>query len=330
MSSDRTVMSNAQNYDVSRMIFSAAESKAITPDPKGPSYKRINIKTTNDDGSIGDLVLEIPNAFTFGVQENKDQKSGEVNGYVLPIALYNRNGPTDAEKAWVDTFNRICDRCVEHLLLDETKDEIGKYDLDRAELKKFNPLYWKKDKGKIVEGTGPMLYGKLMVSKKKKDELGRDTIVTVMMDSATGADLTVEDVTGKYFSVAPACVKVESIYIGARISLQVKISEFIVVFQSTGSRRLLSRPIPTASGEAGPSSAPLARPPPRALSDLDTSAAKKPRLMEDDDDDDTGSINDDDDDIPAPPPKPAASSSAPAAASAASTPARKPVPTRKK
>ncbi len=329
MSSDRTIISDAQNFDASRMIFSTAETKAITPnDPKGPSYKRINIKTTNDDGSIGDLVLEIPNAFTFGVQENKDQNTQEVNGYVLPIVLWSRpekGGPTEAEKAWVETFNRICDRCVEHLLLDETKDEIGKYDLERAELKKFNPLWWKKDKGKVVEGTGPMLYGKLMVSKKKKDELGRDTIMTVMMDSNTGADLTVDDVTGKYFSVKPACVKIESIYIGARISLQVKISEFIAVFQNSGSRRLLSRPIPT--GEAGPSSSSAvsvtpARPPPRALSDMaETSAAKKPRLEEDDD---AGSINDDDDDddVPAPPPKPVA---------APTTAARnKPVPTRKK
>ena len=34
---------------------------------------------------------------------------------------------------------------------------IEKYDLEKADLKKLNPLYWKREQGKIVEGRGPTL-----------------------------------------------------------------------------------------------------------------------------------------------------------------------------
>ncbi len=320
MSADNTQLSDIYKYDTANMIFSAPDVKSVpTSDGKpGPSYSRINISTTNDDGTIGGLVVEISNAFCFGVQENKDSKSNEVNGYVLPITLWTKPpaGPTQSEKDWIEAFNRICERCKQHLLLDSTKEQINKYELEAHDLKNFNPLYWKKEKGRIVEGQGPMLYAKLLVSKKH----GTPTIVSDMYNAQTGEDLTLADVTGKYFRVN-AAIKIESIYVGAKLSLQVKVKEFGVTFADGGNRRLLARPLPSFSNSssanhgsdgAGPSSA--SRP---------TPAAPAPASHHSDDDD-NGSI--DDDDAPMtptpvrPPPMPTTTVSS----------ARKTVPARKK
>ena len=39
------------------------------------------------------------------------------------------------------------------------------YNLDFSDLKRFNPLYWKTEKGKIVEDRGPTLYAKCLYNK---------------------------------------------------------------------------------------------------------------------------------------------------------------------
>ena len=112
------------------------------------SLRRINIATRNEDGSVGELIIPTSRLFSFGVSENTSQETGKVNGYTFPICLWNRDSPTDEEKAWTDTFNRIVDRCTDHLI--ENREEIDMYDLARSDLVKakggLNPLYWKKEK----------------------------------------------------------------------------------------------------------------------------------------------------------------------------------------
>ena len=98
--------------------------------------------------------------FSFGIQENIDQATGAVNGHVMPICLWNKDKPTAEQKEWTTTFDKIVDKCKDHVL--SVKDEIENYELDESDLKKLNPLYWKREKGKIVEGMGPTLYAKLI------------------------------------------------------------------------------------------------------------------------------------------------------------------------
>ena len=296
------MITKASGYDVSNIIFGKPESKSIPNNGNGPqmSYFTIPVKTANPDGTVGDLILEIEDAFCFGVQANTDQITGKITGYTMPIPLWSKPpvGPTESEKDWVDTFNRICDACSQHVL--DHKDDVEKYDLEKSDLKKFNPLYWKREKGKIVEGQGPTLYGKLMYSKKN------EKIATKMYNSSTGQQLELEDVTGKYFRVN-AAVKIESIYVGAKPSLQVKISEANIKFQDQGPRRLLSRPLPTES-IASSSSSSSSTPAPRAPQPTHTPSH-----------DDIDMDSDDDEPAPKPAPAPAATSSA-----------RKTVPARKK
>ena len=117
----------------------------------------------------------------------------------------------------------------------ENRDEIERYELEESDLKRFNPLYWKKEKGKIVEGMGPTLYAKLIYSKKS------DKILTLFSDSHDNSDVDPMSLFGKYCFTEGA-IKIESIFIGNKISLQVKLYEGVVRRLDQGMKKLLSRP----------------------------------------------------------------------------------------
>jgi hypothetical protein len=227
-----TQLTPATNYDVKRMVFSEPQPGSI---PNSTiSYKRIPISTLNKDGTIGDLILPTERLFSFGVSENIDPTTKKLNGHVLPLCLYSRDGPTPAEKAWVVTFNNIVDACKNHLL--KNREELEQPDLEMNDLKKFNPLYFKKDKGKIVEGAAPTLYAKVIASKK------HNKILSMFFDM-NGETLDPLTLLGKY-CYAKAAIKIESIFIGSKISFQVKLYEVEVeVMDAGGMRPLLVRPI---------------------------------------------------------------------------------------
>jgi len=238
-----TVLTTATGYDTKNIQFSKPEVGSIKngdgPDIK---YKRIKLSTKNSDGSVGDLIVPTSEVFSYGVQENISPESGKVNGYIMALCLWSKNGPTDEETQFTNTFNNIVERCKNHLI--NNKDDLELYELDNSELKKFNPLYWKKEKGKIVEGKGPTLYAKLISSTKK------NTILTLFSDDETNEDIPALELLKKYCYVTGA-VKFESIYIGNKISLQVKLHEGVVRRLTTGVKRLLTnappRPTPVAA-----------------------------------------------------------------------------------
>jgi len=232
--SQNTQLTSADGYATSRMIFSDPIQGSIPDSKPAISFFRININTRNEDGSFGDLIIPTdPGLFSFGVSENTSQETKQVNGYSLPICLYNRDGATDAQRIWVETFDRICEQCKDHVM--SVKEDIGKYDLERSELKKLNSIHYKKEKGKIVEGAGPTLYAKLIISKKQDNK-----IVTMFFDFEGNAINPLE-LQGKFGHVN-AAIKIESIFIGNKISLQVKLYECEYRISEMGMKRLLQRP----------------------------------------------------------------------------------------
>lgn len=223
-----TTLTTATGYNPKNMIFSKPEVGNIPG--SNLTFKRIRIATQNDDGTTGDLIIPTSEVFSFGVQENTDMATGNVNGHVMPMCLWNKNGVTDEEKAWTDTFESIVEHCKTHIM--SVKEDIEKYDLEMTDLKKLNPLYWKREKGKIVEGMGPTLYAKLLESKKT------NSILTLFTDSETNEDIDPMTLKKQYCYVQGA-IKIESIFIGTKVSLQVKLYEAVVRKLSSGPKRLL-------------------------------------------------------------------------------------------
>lgn len=242
---ESTQITPIQGYDVNRIVFSEPISGSIPDSKPKIEFKRINISTQNEDGSRGELILPTTRLFSFGVSENMSQETGKVNGWTFPLCLWNRDGPSEEEKAWTDLFDKIVDRCIEHLV--DVKDEIDMFELTKSDLTKskggLNPLYWKKEKhtneqGKtvmrVVPGSGPTLYTKLIFSKKN------DKFLSQFFD-INDEPINALDLMGKY-CYTNAAIKIESIFIGSRISLQVKLYEAVVEPTSSGMRRLLARP----------------------------------------------------------------------------------------
>ena len=230
--SSNTQLTNCADLDVGNILFSKPEIKSIPNTTI--SYKRINILYKNDNGSVGDLIIPTEQLFSFGLQENTDMASGKINGYSIPLCLWSRTGATESEEQFVSIFESIVEYCRDHLLTDETKEAIENYSLDQSDLKKFNPVYRKKDKGKIVEGKSPCLYPKLIISKKD----GNININTFFVDE-NGADLNPMNLIGKRMNCT-CSIKIESIFIGRTISLQVKVYECVASMLDGGMKRLLS------------------------------------------------------------------------------------------
>ena len=220
-------LTDINKFNTSSIVFSKPDGGNIDK----IKYKRIRIATRYADGGVGDLIIATPPGLhCFGLQESRDLGSNAINGYSLPLCLWSRNGPTDDEKKFTDTFAAIADHCKKYLL--EHRDEIEKYDLDASDLKKFNPLFWKMEKGKIVEGRGPMLYAKAILNKKA------NKISTIFVNEETNEEIDPFEMMNKVCSVT-AAIKIESIFIGNKISLQVKLFEVVYRMREVSMRGLL-------------------------------------------------------------------------------------------
>ena len=239
--SNNTQLSSASGFNVSNIVFNEPTQNAI-PNSK-LSYYRIPIQMRYADGCVGDLVLSTGRLFSFGVSENRSMDTNKVNGYVLPICLWNKDGPSGEEKEWTDTFNNIVEACKEHLL--SAKHDVGKYDLESSDLKKFNPLYWKRDRNGIVPNTGPTLYAKLIRSMKN----GVEKIKSNFYDANSDDEIGPLSLMGKYCYVQ-AAIKFESIFVGNKCSLQVKLYEAYVELLDAGPKRLL-KPSNKVNGFSG-------------------------------------------------------------------------------
>ena len=299
-----TYLSNPESYNVVKMRFGNAQKNELKQD-NGPviKYFRIPVSTVNADGTIGELVFETTELFSFGVSVNKND-SDKITGYTLPLCLWNKDGASKAEKTFSDLLEKIVERCKDHLLQDDVRKSIGQPDLERAELKKLNNfIYFKKDENKnVVQGAGPILYPKLIESKKA------GKVITSFYDES---DSPVDPLTliGKLCWVK-AAVKIESIFIGSKISIQVKLYEANVRVVEGGTTRLLQRPKVDSTVSLAP---PVA-----------SQAAAAAAEEEDDDEEDDKIEDNEEEEVSAPAPTPT-----PVAASAARKPAQRRVAAKK-
>jgi len=226
-----TQLTLVNQFKKENVIFSKPEINNITGQKM--SYKRIRISIKNQDNSIGDFIIASPeNLYSFGLQESKNIETNKLDGYILPICLWNKNDSTQEEKDFSEFFNQISEYCKQYLI--DHKDDIEKYDLDYSDLKKFNPLFWKMEKGKIIEGKGPMLYCKVIWNKKNNQ------INTLFIDEDTNTEIDPFTILNKPCLVNVA-IKIESIFIGNKISLQIKLYE-VIVKQIDNTRKGLLRP----------------------------------------------------------------------------------------
>lgn len=238
------------NFDPERLVFDKPTSVNIPNSPV--SVKRIILGYRGDDGRVSEVLLPTEPVFSFGVSENRALGGGpdETTGLTLPLCLWSRPTPTEAERRWTDVYDLIVECSKDHVLAQ--KDALEKYDLERAELKKLNSMYWRRENGKVVTDAGPTLYAKLITAKKPTP--GTTSTLKTQLYDDEGRDVVVSAAMNRWCTVR-AVVKLESIFVGNRIALQAKIHEAMFTWHDLAPKRLLTLPSKASAPTSGTESA---------------------------------------------------------------------------
>ena len=132
-------------------------------------YQRIKIEIKYPNGKKGDLIIETPLLFSFGVNEKKSQETDKLIGYSIPVRLWEIDSqPNIEENAFFESINNITEICQQHL-----EDEFGPDMTSTLNA----PFYYKqveyvdkkgKKKSKRDETAAPVLSAKLIYSEKTK------------------------------------------------------------------------------------------------------------------------------------------------------------------
>lgn len=202
--------------NLSDLSFSEPETKSI-PGQK-LSYQRLRLSLLENGKHFDCLFRSPPSLLSWGIQESRDPATDELTGFQMPIVMWTNNG-NEAERAFTDGFDRFCEHVKQQLL--EKKATFGKYDLELSELKRLNPMYWKMEKGKVVdESKGPTLYGKCLYDRKSQK------IGTMFVNELTKQIVPPESLIGKHLYVT-FTLRVDGVFIGNRLSLQIRIAEVL-------------------------------------------------------------------------------------------------------
>ena len=182
-------------------------------------YKRIPIEIKYPNGKKGALVIETPLLFSFGVSEKKNQETGKLVGYSMPVCLWSKDAsPNSEEKAFFDVIINVVKLCNFHLE--------SEYGADAAS-SLSSPFYYKqidytdkkgKKKTKIDSSSAPVLYAKLVYSEKSKK-------ILYLFKTNRGKDLNPFKYIDQYCNVKMALI-IEGIFISKTVvSLQIKVHE---------------------------------------------------------------------------------------------------------
>ena len=210
-------LSSYENITQENIIFN--EPKEYKVKDSKIKYKCIPIEVKYSNGKKGPLVVETPDFFSFGVSEKKNQDTGKLVGYSIPVCLWSKDTePNNKERAFFDVINNVIKFSQQHL-----ENEYGP---DLASTLS-SPFYYKqieytdkkgKKKTKVDESSSPVLYAKLIYSEKTNKILS-------LFKGKKGCDLNPFKYINQYCRVKLALI-IEGIFISKTVtSLQIKVHE---------------------------------------------------------------------------------------------------------
>tara|TARA_B110000483_G_scaffold63087_1_gene78626 strand:+ start:941 stop:1813 length:873 start_codon:yes stop_codon:yes gene_type:complete len=213
------------------------------PIPQAAGTYRVMVQYLNESTEQkAPLYVLTPKLFSFGVSpqaamgESLKDDHSNVTTYTLPLVLYNHNngGPTKEEQDFIDLLETIVQKVKDHCVTEEFNSDIARYGDDSvtaSDLKKLNPIYVKRERGVPVAGKSPMLYPKIK-HKVVENKVSFSTIFNENNSSyTTDTSMRVLDVDPHSLIGSRMHVKaklhIESIFIGSRISIQLKLSQVL-------------------------------------------------------------------------------------------------------
>ena len=213
-------LSSYENITQENIIFNEAKEYKVK-DSK-IKYKRIPIEVKYPNNKKGPLVVETPFLFSFGVSEKKNQETGKLVGYSIPVCLWSKDSePDNKEKAFFNFINILKTLSQQHLENEYGPDQASSLS---------SPFYYKqieytdkkgKKRTKVDESSAPVLYTKLIYSEKTKKILS-------LFKGKKGRDLNPFKYLNQYCRVKLALI-IEGIFISKTVtSLQIKVHECYV------------------------------------------------------------------------------------------------------
>ena len=168
------------------------------------------------------MVIETPLLFSFGVNEKKNQETGKLVGYSMPVCLWSKDSvPNPKELSFFETLSNVVSMCRYHLGSEYGEDCASSLS---------SPFYYKqieytdkkgKKKTKVDESSALVLYAKLIYSKKSKKILS-------LFKTKGKKDLNPFKYIDQYCNVKMALI-IEGIFISKTVtSLQIKVHECYV------------------------------------------------------------------------------------------------------
>ena len=202
-------LTSFHEFDADRLFFS--EPYTIYPtDESYTAYQKVYLQVGDHPDRLSDLILNTPpHLMSFGVQEKKDRRTGEVTGYQVPVILWNKKGATEEEKQFTSALQVITEKCKQHI-----------HDNYNADAKKLNILSWRsQENGEDY----PVLYVKLITNRKT------NRIMTLFINEETNEEIDPMELINKR-CLLTAALKIENMYVGDNVSVQVKLYEVLVKF----------------------------------------------------------------------------------------------------
>jgi hypothetical protein len=158
-----------EDFNVKNLIFDEPMFGQVPNQPI--KFHRINMGYRNPDGTDGELVFELKDYSSFGIQENRDAKTQELQGYSVGITFGEyKQEATDYDLKAVEVFDELVAKCKEYLLKPEVYKACKMKELYITDLRNMAPHGQKKDKetDEPIEGSHYSVYPKLMWSREKE------------------------------------------------------------------------------------------------------------------------------------------------------------------
>lgn len=224
---------SAKDFNIENMIFS---DKIYQHDDYG--FQKIFPQYIYPEGKVDKMYIQTPELFSFGIKtfENKTKPPNPPQHptHNFSFIMFDKNksaGPSEEEQLTIKMFEDILDKIKAHLKEIETIKKLGKMGKKSewmALVDSISVLSYQTDKntGSIVPDVPPSLYVKLQT---KFDKSPNPPILTNFIDPS-GEEILPNALQMAKCKVIGVIV-LESIYISAKPSVQLKLDECLVTEQ---------------------------------------------------------------------------------------------------
>lgn len=219
---------SADQFDINKLHFGEITDHAFD----GINYRRIQFIYTYPDGKDDTLILAGHDLPSGGIFVNVDKKNGSVShsmSFDFNDKLLESENPDD-DAVMIKVLDQIHAKCCQHCF--NVKDQLGfnwRSVISVEDMIKLIADNKRTKEKKIIPGR--RCYAKLQEFKEKLDKDGNvekpQKMITKFTD-LNGKVIPYTDLVEKRCSVIPA-LAIEGLYIGAKMSIQTKLNQGIVV-----------------------------------------------------------------------------------------------------